>query len=175
MPSEHRERGHPNKRQAVRLQRNLPISCSQSTFQHLFGLSCRFAPRDDEAGMSLFIKKSFRYSPKRLLRAPATGYRADESGVLSGVGAHGNFLSSSSLSVTSVTATGLHFQFDRVQPLPGLWHAAGRSVRCVQHLRLLRFQKKVKSGLAAGHATWCPCRGRFRRARPCREWRPVRR
>ena len=68
---------------------------------------------------------------------PATGYRADESGVLANVGAHGNFISSSAFSATSAHAAGLHFQFDRAYPFPDLRRTAGRSVRCVQHLSKL--------------------------------------
>ena len=88
---------------------------------------------------SLFIKKSFRHSPKRLLPTPAAGHRNRETGDLNVVGTYGYVWSSSPYASDSCYAGFLRFLAGELTPLRADGRALGFPVRCVQHLRLLFF------------------------------------
>ena len=82
---------------------------------------------------TLFIKKrSFRHSSERLLRAPAAGYRNDETGALGGIGTEGDWWCSSVMASDHFHGGRLYAITGNIYPLTG-WHRAfGFSVRCVQ-------------------------------------------
>ncbi len=74
------------------------------------------------------------HSFKRLLFAPAAGYRYSATGALSVIGARGYYWSSSSYAVGNLNAGDMDFTDVRVVPLGYPNRASALAVRCVQHL-----------------------------------------
>ncbi|MDE6046746.1 MAG: fibrobacter succinogenes major paralogous domain-containing protein, partial [Alistipes sp.] len=84
---------------------------------------------------SLFIKRSFRHSSKRLLHAPASGYRNWTTGDLSVVGTIGYFWSSSPAAADNASGGGMCFSAVDIPVLFTCQRARAFPVRCVQHLQ----------------------------------------
>jgi len=74
------------------------------------------------------------HSFKRLLFAPAAGYRYSATGALSVIGARGYYWSSSSYAAGNLNAGDMDFTDVRVVPLGYPNRASALAVRCVQHL-----------------------------------------
>ncbi len=79
------------------------------------------------------------HSFKRLLFAPAAGYRYSATGALSVIGARGYYWSSSSYAVGNLNAGDMDFTDVRVVPLGYPNRASALAVRCVQHLQEVVF------------------------------------
>ncbi|MDE6046534.1 MAG: fibrobacter succinogenes major paralogous domain-containing protein [Alistipes sp.] len=75
------------------------------------------------------------YSFKRLLHAPASGYRYRETGALTNVGSNGYVWSSSPYAAGNVSAGSMDFSVSFVRPLNYYARAYAFPVRCVQHLQ----------------------------------------
>ena len=92
---------------------------------------------------STFVAKTIVSHPpphsfKRLLFAPAAGYRNTSSGVLAFAGTNGYAWSSSPAFSGSVYAGMFNFHSGEVDPLnTGAYRGHARTVRCVQHLSKL--------------------------------------
>ncbi len=87
---------------------------------------------------SLPESRSFRYSFKGLLHAPASGYRQYATGDLTNVGTQGDFWSSSPGAAGNTNAGGMWFHDSNVNPEGGTERAYAFTVRCVQHLRAVK-------------------------------------
>ena len=127
------------------------------------------------------------HSSKRLLHAPASGYRNYPTGALTQVGTSGHCWSSSPIG-SAATASFMEFYPANVRPEQSWYRATGFTVRCVQHLQAAflkeRFifapAKQLRPGVAGSHQGLPPVRSADSAIRlwhtdamPCRLYIPV--
>ena len=162
LPGRHAERtqvsaGIRTSDKAVRLQRNLMLSCNNRSYS--ICSDCHVASLLAMTYSLLIVHYSLRSLSgiplSDCLRAPAAGYRNYATGALTPDG-YGDYWSSSTFAADHSHAGYLAFNAANVKPLNNNPRSCGFAVRCVQHLqevallRIYSVARNSKKGVVPG-------------------------